>query len=122
MRIHLFPTPRAKNENVGGKIPVFHLFSLVFHIVIILMQIFGKLPQISGLRPIVKICPDPQKLTPSKKRTASTEQILHALLQYLGINFMFQPFKTVSRKFLKMLIKFSNLVTFLIVDNFPSNF
>ena len=47
------------------------------------MQIFGKLPQISGLRSIVKFCPDPRKKPPPQKNLAATInlKIVHALLK-----------------------------------------
>ena len=49
------------------------------------MQIFGKLPQISGLRSIVKFCPDHRKADSQLLGDFSTEKILRKLLLFVLI-------------------------------------
>ena len=61
----LFSLPRAKTENFPVKCAFFVKFPQIFFIfLIILMQIFGALLQISELRPKAKFCPDSAKNGP----------------------------------------------------------
>ena len=41
-------------------------FPEILTFLIILMKIFEKCPKISGIRPILKFCPDPRKTDPQK--------------------------------------------------------
>ena len=49
---------------------------------IILMQFLEKLPQISGITLIVKVCPDPRQTDPQTFGGPLNRKILQALLVY----------------------------------------